>query len=267
MRRVAIIGCGALGTTLMRIVHERLADRYAISGVMAAHIGHAQETAARMGCRAYDSVQALIEDRPDVAVELAGGEAVHAHAEHILRAGIPLAIASIGALADDTLRERLASAARAGQSALYVLSGAVGGFDVLRTMAMQDRVEITIDNVKAPLSLNGAPYLFGCALPENGERVVLDASAREAIAGFPKNVNVAVASALAAGAMDGARVIIRSRPGMTDNLHRVTAHSPLADVDMTFASRPDSENPRSSVITAYSAAALLEQLDSPIRFF
>ena len=36
---------------------------------------------------------------------------------------------------------------------------------------------------------------------------------------------------------------------------------------MTFRSRPDSENPRSSIITAYSAAALLEQLDSPIRFF
>lgn len=267
MKRVAIIGCGALGTTLMRILRERLSDRYALCGVMAAHVDHAQETAARWGCRAYASAQALVGDRPDVAIELAGGDAVRAHAQLILRAGIPLAVASVGALADDALREGLAAAAREGKTALYVLSGAVGGFDVLRTMAMQGRVEIEIDNVKAPRSLNGAPYLAGGALAEDAEQVVFDGTAREAIAGFPKNVNVAVASALAAGETEGARVIIRSRPGMTDNLHRVAAHSPLADVEMTFRSRPDSRNPRSSVITAYSAAALLEQLDSPIRFF
>lgn len=267
MKRVAIIGCGALGTTLMRIVQERLADRVVLSGVMAAHFERAQESAARFGCCAYDGVQAIVKDRPDVVIELAGGEAVRAHAEIILRAGIPLAIASIGALADDALRERLAAAARTGNTALYVLSGAVGGFDVLHTMAMQGRVEITIDNAKAPRSLNGAPYLGGCELPEDAGQLVFDGTAREAIAGFPKNVNVAVASALAAGEMDGARVVINSRPGMTDNLHRVLAHSALADVEMTFRSRPDSENPRSSVITAYSAAAFLEQLDSPIRFF
>ena len=267
MKRVAIIGCGALGTTLMRILRERLSGRYALCGVMAAHIAHAQETAARWGCEAYGSTQALIGDRPDIAVEMAGAEAVREHAEAILRAGIPLAVASVGALADDALRERLADAARAGETALYVMSGAVGGFDALRTLAMQGWVELTVDNVKAPRSLTGAPYLNGRALSEASEQLVFEGTAREAIAGFPKNVNVAIGSALAAGELDGARVLIRSRPGMADNLHSIRASSPLADVEMTFRSRPDSGNPRSSVITAYSAAALLEQLDSPIRFF
>lgn len=87
MKRVAIIGCGALGTTLMRILKERLSDRYALCGVMAAHMEHAQEAAARWGCHAYGSVQALAEDRPDIAVELAGADAVRGHAETILRAG------------------------------------------------------------------------------------------------------------------------------------------------------------------------------------
>ena len=240
MKRVAIIGCGALGTTLMRIVKERLSDRYTLCGVMAAHMEHAQEAAARWGCHAYGSVQALIGDRPDIVVELAGAAAVRGHAETILRAGIPLAVASVGALADDALRERLAAAARAGETALYVISGAVGGFDALRTLAMQGGVELTVDNVKAPRSLTGAPYLEGRALSETSEQLAFDGSAR---------------------------VVIRSCPGMTDNLHCIQASSPLADLEMTFRSRPDSENPRSSIITAYSAAALLEQLDSPIRFF
>lgn len=267
MKRVAIIGCGALGTTLMRILKERLSDQYALCGVMAAHMEHAQETAMRWGCHAYGSVQALVGDRPDIAVELAGADAVHGHAETILRAGIPLAVASVGALADDALRERLGEAARAGKTALYVMSGAVGGFDALRTLAIQGGVELTVDNVKAPRSLTGAPYLEGRALSEASEQLAFDGSAREAIAGFPKNVNVAIGSALAAGTLDGARVVIRSCPGMADNLHCIKASSPLADLEMTFRSRPDSENPRSSIITAYSAAALLEQLDSPIRFF
>lgn len=267
MKRVAIIGCGALGTTLMRIISERLSDRYGLCGVMAAHIDRAQETAKRWGCHAYSGAQALIEDRPDIAVELAGVDAVREHAEVILHAGIPLAVASVGALADDALRERLAAAARAGETALYVINGAVGGFDALRTLAMQDGVELTIDNVKAPRSLCGAPYLKGRALSEKSEQLAFDGTAREAIAGFPKNVNVAIGSALAAGTLDGTRVVIRSCPGMADNLHRIKASSPLADVEMSFRSRPDSENPRSSVVTAYSAAALLEQLVSPIRFF
>lgn len=267
MKRVAIIGCGALGTTLMRIVKERMGDRYALCGVMAAHIGHAQETAMRWGCHAYGSAQALVDDRPDIAVELAGVDAVREHAETILRAGIPLAVASVGALADDALRERLAAAARAGETTLIVINGAVGGFDVLRTLAMQGSVELTIDNAKAPRSLNGAPHLKGLALSEESEQLAFDGTAREAIAGFPKNVNVAIGSALAAGALGSARVVIRSCPGMADNLHCIKASSPLADVEMRFCSRPDSENPRSSVITAYSAAALLEQLVSPIRFF
>lgn len=72
MKRVAIIGCGALGTTLMRIVKERLSDRYTLCGVMAAHMEHAQEAAARWGCHACGSVQALIGDRPDIVIELAG---------------------------------------------------------------------------------------------------------------------------------------------------------------------------------------------------
>ena len=267
MKRVAIIGCGALGTTLMRIVKERLSDRYTLCGVMAAHMEHAQEAAARWGCHACGSVQTLIGDRPDIVVELAGAAAVRGHAETILRAGIPLAVASVGALADDALRERLAAAARAGETALYVISGAVGGFDALRTLAMQGGVELTVDNVKAPRSLTGAPYLEGRALSETSEQLAFDGSAWEAIAGFPKNVNVAIGSALAAGTLDSARAVIRSCPGMTDNLHCIQASSPLADLEMTFRSRPDSENPRSSIITAYSAAALLEQLDSPIRFF
>lgn len=267
MKRVAIIGCGALGTTLMRVLRERLSGRYALCGVMAAHIGRAQEAAGRWGCRAYGSAQALIGDGPDIAVELAGAAAVREHAEAILRAGIPLAVASVGALADDALRERLIAAAHAGETALYVINGAVGGFDVLRTMAMQGGMELSIDNLKAPRSLAGAPYLEGRALDEEAAQIVLEGTAREAIAGFPKNVNVAVAAALAGEALDGAQVIIRSCPAMADNVHRIKASSPLSDVEMTFRSRPDRENPRSSVITAYSAAALLEQLDSPIRFF
>lgn len=267
MKRVAMIGCGALGSTLMRILKERMSGRYALCGVMAAHIGRAQETAMRWGCHAYGSAQALIEDRPDIAIELASADAVREHAEVILRAGIPLAVASVGALADDALRKRLAAAARAGETVLYVINGAVGGFDVLCTLAMQGCVELTVDNVKAPRSLAGAPYLEGRVLSMESEQLAFDGTAREAIAGFPKNVNVAIGSALAADTLDDARVTIRSRPGMTDNLHRIKASSLLADVEMIFHSRPDSENPRSSVITAYSAAALLEQLDSPIRFF
>lgn len=143
----------------------------------------------------------------------------------------------------------------------------MGGFDALRTLNLVGIDEIEIENRKAPGSLNGAPYLQGVPLPEDRENDVFSGTAREAIAAFPKNVNVAVASALAASDPDQAKVRIHSVPGMTRNTHIIRAGNALGAVTLQFDSCPDPKNPRSSTITAWSTAALLRELASPVRFF
>lgn len=52
-----------------------------------------------------------------------------------------------------------------------------------------------------------------------------------------------------------------------DYCHQICLQNEQAEIHMTFSSKPDPDNPKSSSITAWSVLALLKQLASPIRFF
>ncbi len=262
---VAVIGYGALGSLLCRIIRERLADDYALTGVFTLP---PEPLLKEAGIRDYGSIDALLADpAAEYAVEIAGTGAVRAYGARILQAGKNLIAASVGALADDGLRSDLCAAAARNGVRVFIPSGAIGGFDVFRTLSMMGDASAVIENTKAPESLNGAPYLGGRTLSESGSELVFDGTAREAIAGFPKNVNVAVASALASVGPDRMRTVITSVPGLTENVHRVTVENETVRAVLEVASRPDPANPRSSSMAAWSVAALLQNLASPLQFF
>lgn len=259
---VALLGYGALSRIFLEVFQNNLSDQYELTGIFTRTIPEEQN-----GLFFYPNLNALLEAKPDYVLEFAGGEAVAAYGERVLRSGSHLILVSIGALADDALYARLRQAAQEAGSKLYLASGAIGGFDVLRTMSLVGADQVVIENRKAPASLNGAPYLNGKALPEDTQTTVFRGSARQAIAAFPKNVNVAVAAALAASDVDHAQVEIRSIPSLKQNTHIIRAESPLADVRLEISSKPNPVNPKSSTITAWSVAALLDDLASPVQFF
>ena len=104
---------------------------------------------------------------------------------------------------------------------------------------------MSVDGLKAPLR-------------------VFDGSAREAIAGFPANVNVSVALSLAGIGPDRTQVEIWADPGVTRNTHTVTRHVRLLRPDHDDREHPDPDNPRTGRITALSALAALRRLTSPL---
>ena len=261
-KKIALIGYGALGKIFLNVFEEKLTECYELNGVYTLPAPEAAEP-----YRFYGSLDELLEDRPDYVVEFAGVGAVRAYGERILRSGVSLIIASVGSLADDALFEGLAKAAAESGARLHLPSGAIGGFDLLRTIALAGTREVSIESRKAPASLNGAPYLEGRMLPEDQEELVFEGSAREAIAAFPKNVNVAVATAVAAADVDRTKVAVRSVPGMSRNTHTIRAVSDYTEVCLEISSIPDPANPKSSTTTAWSVAALLKNLASPVQFF
>ena len=260
--RLALIGYGTLAREFERVWGERLRESHELLGALIRHA-----PAGDCCPKLYGSLDELLADRPDFVLEFAGASAVAEYGEKVLAAGCDLVVVSVGALADDALRGRLAEAAKGAGSTLHVASGAVGGFDVLRTVALGGCTHFSIDNVKAPEALAGAPGLRDRELSGCQRTEAFRGSAREAILEFPKNVNVAVASALAAGALDEAEVVITSDPGKVDNTHVICAKSDLVSARVEVSSTPDAANPRSSTVTAWSVAALLADLASPIRYF
>ena len=85
MPRLAIIGCGALGTILVEHLDE--AGDWTLTGVMARSIAHAERLAKVGHCKATTDVNELLADQPDLVVEIAGIGAAKAYGAAVLDAG------------------------------------------------------------------------------------------------------------------------------------------------------------------------------------
>lgn len=266
-KRVAIIGYGALGRILAAGIRQTLPEDYVVCGIWTHHMERVSAQIREDGFQPYGSFSELLAQRPDYAVEIASGEAVAMYGETLLQAGIALIVTSVGALENDGLRDTLSRTARAHGVHVHVTSGAVGGLDVLQTVALMGNARGKIENFKAPENLRNAPYLQGKTLSETCQETVFRGTAREAIVGFPQNVNVAVASALASVGVDKMEVVIDSCPGQRDNVHRITVENDGVRALVEVSSSPDRQNPKSSTMTAWSVVALLKNLANPIQLF
>ena len=265
-KKLAIIGCGALGRILATNVNKLLSEQYEICGLYDLWQEGAQKLAAELGTKACATIQELYALQPDYTVEIAGIPAAKAYGEEILRKVSDLIVVSVGSLADETFKQSLLTAAEESGHKLYVVNGAIGGFDLMQVFALMGESKVSIESTKAPRSLNGAPYLNGRELSETEEELVFCGGVQEAIAGFPKNVNVAVATALASD-NPNTEVRIRSVPGREDNCHAITIEGANLKAEIKVTATPDPANPKSSVSAAWSVVALLKNLASPVFFY
>lgn len=266
IKTIALIGCGTLSHVFAQNLPKLMPESYMITGVMSRDRGHAQELADKIGCAAHTDIESLLSSRPDFVIEFASVEAVHRYADDVLSAGSNLVVASVGAFADEAFKERIMQAARATRTKVYIPSGAIGGFDLMKTFATMGNAKVTIEEQIPPEGLEGAPYLRGRNVDLTKDGIVFDGNIQEAIVGFPKNVNVAVATSLATSAPDTA-VKLHCVPDATETTHRITLKNDLMHAELSISSRPDPENPRSSVSSAWNVLTLFKDLASPMVYF
>ena len=120
---------------------------------------------------------------------------------------------------------------------------------------------------KPPNGLDGAPYLVEHGISVAGLNQALRVfagSAREAARGFPANVNVAAALALAGIGPDKTTIEIWADPAVDRNIHRIEVEAEAARLTMQIENVPSLENPRTGRLTPLSVIALLRKLSSPL---
>jgi aspartate dehydrogenase len=181
-------------------------------------------------------------------------------AEPAIARGRVLVPLSVGALLDHW---HLVESAKATGARILVPTGALLGLDAVRAAAEGNISEVRMVTRKPPAGLAGAPLLKARNISLEGltaPRLVFQGSAREAIAGFPANVNVAVALSLAGIGPDRTRVEIWADPTLTHNIHTIVVTSDSSDLNMSIKNIPSLENPRTGRITALSALATLRRL-------
>ena len=190
----------------------------------------------------YLELPELVE-RSSLLVETAGGHVVPGLAQAAFAAGKDLMVISIGALLE---HPEIIERARATGCRLYAPSGAIAGLDGIKS-ACQGRVDrVEMVSRKPVEALEGAPYLVENEIPVGlltEEREVFYGPAREAVRGFPSNLNVSAAVSLAGIGPDRTMVRIVADPSLTRNCHDITVEGEFGLLRVHIENIP-SENPR-----------------------
>ncbi|MBL8269401.1 aspartate dehydrogenase [Steroidobacter sp.] len=246
MRRnlpLGMIGFGAMGREVMTAL-LKLGETAAMQAVLV--------RPGREAPHAVHDVQALIAAGPRVVLECAGHSAVREFVVPLLRAGIDVIVSSVGALADDELRDELLDAEQGGGRALLP-AGAIAGLDGLLAARLAGLDEVTYTSFKPPHAWRGTAAEQVLDLNHSEpEREFFAGSARAAALAYPKNVNVGVAIALVGLGMDATRVRLVSSRNVTDPLGRIEAHGAFGHFRFDIFARAAADNPKTSALTAYS---------------
>jgi aspartate dehydrogenase len=260
---VAIAGLGAIGFSLARAL-DRGVDGLRLVAVSAAD--HARARTRVAGFASPPDVVALAAlSAADIVVEAAPAALFEAIAGPAIAAGRILVPSSVGALLP---RMHLVEAARARGARIVVPTGALLGLDAVRACAEGEVASVTIETRKPPRGLVGAPYLVAHdidVLAFTEATCIFEGNALDAAAGFPANVNVAAALALAGVGPARTRVKIWADPAVDRNIHTIRVEAAAARLTMTIENVPSEENPRTGKITALSVLACLRGLVSTLK--
>ena len=198
--------------------------------------------------------------RVPLIVEVAGHGGLAEYGERALAQGSDLIVASVGALADVALHDRIVAAAGppgSGRGRLFLPAGALGGIDALAA-AREGGLRRVVYTARKP-----AATLIEDA-ESSGETVLLDGTAREAALAFPRSSNVAATVALAGLGFDNTEVRVIADPAVNSNMHTIDAEGAFGSFTFRIEGRPLADNPRSSSLTAMSVLRAIRNLGSAI---
>lgn len=264
MKTLGIIGCGKLAQLVAQSIANGILGDYNLIGAYSRSIESAQTVADIINngvdngnCKVCNSTEELIAMRPDYIVESASPDALKNFALTALKNGISIITLSIGGLADADFYKKVEETARKNQAKVHLVSGAIGGFDVLRTASMMYPSTVTFETDKGPNPLKKSSVYTEALQTE--EKTVFEGNAVEAIALFPTQVNVAVAASLASVGPENTKVSITSKPNYVGDNHRITLKNEEIHAVIDIYSK-------TAKIAGWSVVNTLRNLASPIVF-
>src|SRR5947209_238844 len=261
--RIAIAGLGTIGRTLAR----RLAG--GMPGLSLTCVAARDEEKAR-GWLDEEGIEVPIVPldkfpaHADLAVECAPAAILEQICRPMLSAGKQVMVLSCGALLP---HPELLELAKAHGGRIVVPTGGLLGLDAVAAASEGTIHSVRMTTRKPPNGLAGAPHLLENAISVEGlneAKRVFSGTARDAAAGFPANVNVVAALALAGIGPDRTMIDIWADPAVTRNCHVIEVDADSARFTLSIENVP-SENPKTGRIVALSIIATLRKLTASLR--
>jgi aspartate dehydrogenase len=241
LKKVGIIGCGAIGSLIAEAVEKGIVDcdeliLYDCEMEKAERLQESLGTASIV----VANLDEMLRLYPAVIVEAASQEAAREYISTIVGNNIELIVMSVGALLDSQLKS----------SRIHIPSGAIGGLDAISSAALAGIKDVILTTRKNPMTLD---------MDNQQEKLVYEGSAQEAVRRFPKEMNVAATLALIT---PPERLLVRviSDPKTSRNIHEITVKWAHGDMFFIFANDPHPDNPKTSALAAWSAIKLLKDL-------
>ena len=260
---VAIAGLGAIGLEVAGMLDRGVPG---IRLVAVASRDAAKARAATADLRTPPDVvdlQGLT--RADIVIEAAPATAFRDIAVPALRAGRILIACSGGALMRNM--DLVEDAKRYG-ARIIVPTGALLGLDAVRAAAQGTIISATIESRKPPRGWQGAPYVEANGVCLDGltkPKLLFRGNALDAAAGFPANVNVAAALAMAGIGPDRTTVELWADPAIVRNVHTIRLEADSARFTMSVEGVPSPSNPRTGRLTPLSVIACLRGLSDTLK--
>ena len=226
MKRIGLLGCGAIGTEIALAIDSgkipaKLTHIYdfskSASGILASKLQNKPQITENVGLLAATPV--------DIIVEAASQDAVRDNALSILQNRKDLMIMSVGALLDESIFEIILDGSKDFNRHVYLPSGAIIGLDGIRSV--KDEIESALlVTTKNPKALKGAKFFETSKIDLDSIKVattIYEGSAQEAVKLFPANINVAAILSLAGIGGQKTKVKIIADPSIDKNIHEIQA--------------------------------------------
>ncbi|MES2155649.1 MAG: aspartate dehydrogenase [bacterium] len=251
--KIGIVGCGAIGSEVARAASAmpEVSELWLFDIDPDATTPLTNLPRVKVAASAADLVR-----HADLVVECANKGVVQTTVRDALAAGKKAMLMTIGALADDALRDELIGLARKHGGKIYIPSGAVMGVDGVKAAAAADLKSVTLVTTKPPAGLDRKLDRW---------TLLFSGPAREAVQRFPKNVNVAATLSLAGLGFDQTHVQVAVDPLATRNSHKVIIEGSFGRARIEVENLPSPTNPATSYLASLSAIALLRRILSPIE--
>ncbi len=260
MKKIAIIGCGAIGSEIARAIDSGTieAELVALYDIVKEKCVALCTELKRVKPLIVGSIDELLATKPDIVVEAASPEAVKEYAEKVLESGCDLVVLSIGALMDREFLSRIEYLAKSKGRRIYIPSGAIAGIDAIKALKIVGIEKIVLRTRKNPraLKFSNGRQLKNITSPTT----VFRGPASEAVKLLPLNVNVSATLSIASG--HDIEVEVIADPTVDRNVHEIEVVSKASRIVIRLENVPSPTNPRTSYLAALSVIELLRRLAS-----
>ncbi len=259
MKRIGLIGCGAIGSLIAKAVDEGKVNAKLV------YVYDSRKEAAlklveklRSKPKVPEGIEAMLKDRRlEVIVEAASDEAVLKYLKPIVKAGKEVLVMSIGGLLFPETREIYEE----NSSRIHVPAGAIAGLDAIQAISLVGVDAVVLTTRKPPEALAYSNYFKekGIELDKIREpTLVYEGPVEDALINFPRSVNVA--AALALYSKSGVKVRIIADPTRKEILHEISVESKVSNLKILVENIPHPDNPRTSYLAALSCIQKLREI-------